>query len=356
MTPAELIALRYSFMIGLTGTGESTADWFKTVYNLDTTYIPSTFPDRTIEEAPRVYTSKELKYWGIVNFLKTNNPRQPVLIDVESAQELDRLSTLLVKELGSSRPIRVLSADNAQDADRIFQSAGEAGSITVALRMAGREITIPTKEELLVIAASPRELSRNTIQLYYRTGRFGAPGRIVSFTCPQDKTWNILGKPEQQQLIQAIKREDVKNVDRLLDQAQQKHEAILYERNNQSRWLYRSLVSMRRELGGLPENQRSKLLSVWRDVIVTLETSAAQLHYSLPNLPLEHRYVVLAHEMTRLYERLERATTKPHFPKRSRRMLQLFLTTFDRRARKLSLHVENKHYALVGSGNIESTH
>ena len=126
----------YEKLAGMTGTADTEAFEFQSIYGLETVVIPTNKPMIRKDKADLIYLTAEEKYEAIVEDIKECVKRgQPALVGTVSIENSELLSNVLKK---AKIPHKVLNAKfHEQEADIIAQ-AGKAGSITIATNMAGR--------------------------------------------------------------------------------------------------------------------------------------------------------------------------------------------------------------------------
>ncbi|MEO8385886.1 MAG: preprotein translocase subunit SecA [Betaproteobacteria bacterium] len=126
----------YSRLSGMTGTADTEAFEFQSIYNLETVIIPTNKPMTRKDTNDLVYISAKEKHNAIVIDVKQCHERgQPVLLGTTSIENSELLSELLKKE---KLPHEVLNAkQHAREADIVAQ-AGKPKQITIATNMAGR--------------------------------------------------------------------------------------------------------------------------------------------------------------------------------------------------------------------------
>jgi preprotein translocase subunit SecA len=126
----------YSKLGGMTGTADTEAGEFKSIYNLDVVVIPTHVPVQRQDLADRVYMSEREKLKAVVeDIIDTHKTGQPILVGTISVEKSEQLSAMLTRH-----HIRhnVLNAKNhAREAD-IIAEAGRVGAVTIATNMAGR--------------------------------------------------------------------------------------------------------------------------------------------------------------------------------------------------------------------------
>jgi len=126
----------YSKLSGMTGTADTEAYEFQSIYNLETVIIPPHRPTVRNDLMDKVYLSTHEKYLAVIADVRDCYQRgQPVLVGTTSIETSELLSGLLDKE---KLPHQVLNAkQHAREAEIIAQ-AGSPKMITIATNMAGR--------------------------------------------------------------------------------------------------------------------------------------------------------------------------------------------------------------------------
>jgi preprotein translocase subunit SecA len=126
----------YNKLSGMTGTADTEAYEFQSIYNLETVIIPPHRPTVRKDLMDKVYLSTEEKYTAVIIDVRDCYVRgQPVLVGTTSIETSELLSKLLDKE---KLPHQVLNAkQHAREAEIIAQ-AGSPKMITIATNMAGR--------------------------------------------------------------------------------------------------------------------------------------------------------------------------------------------------------------------------
>ncbi len=126
----------YNKLSGMTGTADTEAYEFQSIYNLETVIIPPHRPTVRKDMMDKVYLSTNEKYVAVIADIRDCYQRgQPVLVGTTSIETSELLSRLLEKE---KLPHQVLNAkQHAREAEIIAQ-AGSPKMITIATNMAGR--------------------------------------------------------------------------------------------------------------------------------------------------------------------------------------------------------------------------
>jgi preprotein translocase subunit SecA len=130
----------YRKLAGMTGTAETEATEFHSIYDLDVVVIPTNKPLVRYEYADVVYRTKKEK-WDAVSeeIIKNNEEGRPALVGTISIENSEHLSSLLRK-----RGIQhvVLNAKYHEMEAKIIAQAGRVGAVTIATNMAGRGVDI----------------------------------------------------------------------------------------------------------------------------------------------------------------------------------------------------------------------
>ena len=126
----------YEKLGGMTGTADTEAFEFQSIYGLETIVIPTNRPMTRIDRGDLVYLSSLEKYEAIIEDIKARlERRQPVLIGTVSIESSELLSQLMDK---AKIKHSVLNAKFHEKEADIIAQAGALGSVTIATNMAGR--------------------------------------------------------------------------------------------------------------------------------------------------------------------------------------------------------------------------
>ncbi len=237
----------YKKLAGMTGTGATSAEEFRTVYNLDVVEIPTHRPIQRTDADDLIFQNESGKFKAIVRAVRERHEKgQPVLIGTTSIEVNERLATEL---RGAGVPHEVMNAKNHEREGEVIAQAGRKGAVTVATNMAGRGVDVklggnPASVEqyedvkklggLLVIGTERHDARRIDNQLRGRAGRQGDPGETQFFVSLEDRLMRVfasdmvksmmgrLGIPEDEP-IQA------RMVSRALESAQEKIEGVNFD-------------------------------------------------------------------------------------------------------------------------------
>lgn len=126
----------YAKLAGMTGTADTEAYEFQSIYGLETVIIPSNRKNQRLDRQDQIYKTARERYAAVIKDIRDCHSRgQPVLVGTTSIENSELLSAMLDKE---KLPHQVLNAkQHAREAEIIAQ-AGRPGMITIATNMAGR--------------------------------------------------------------------------------------------------------------------------------------------------------------------------------------------------------------------------
>jgi preprotein translocase subunit SecA len=126
----------YSKLSGMTGTADTEAYEFQTIYGLEVVVIPTHRPMVRKDSSDLVYLAKEAKFNAVVEDIKDCYERgQPALVGTTSIETSELLSEKLA---ASGIPHEVLNAKQHEREAHIVAQAGRPKAITIATNMAGR--------------------------------------------------------------------------------------------------------------------------------------------------------------------------------------------------------------------------
>ncbi|MGP1621516.1 MAG: preprotein translocase subunit SecA [Candidatus Cryptobacteroides sp.] len=187
----------YHKLAGMTGTAETEAGEFWSIYKLDVVVIPTNRPVIRKDEEDLIYKTKKGKYTAVIARIEELTKQgRPVLVgttDVETSELLSRMLKL--------RGIHhnVLNAkEHAREAE-IVAFAGQKGSVTIATNMAGRGTDIKLTKEvkelggLAIIGTERHDSRRVDRQLRGRAGRQGDPGSSTFYISLEDRLLRLFG-------------------------------------------------------------------------------------------------------------------------------------------------------------------
>ncbi|MBI3512214.1 MAG: preprotein translocase subunit SecA [Bacteroidetes bacterium] len=202
----------YHKLAGMTGTAETEAQEFWTIYKLDVVTIPTNRSITRKDEHDLVYKTKREKYNAVIEeIVKCVNAGRPVLVGTTSVEISELLSRML-----KLRNIKhnVLNAKLHQKEADIVQEAGQKGTVTIATNMAGRGTDIKlgagVKEAggLAIIGTERHESRRVDRQLRGRAGRQGDPGSSQFFVSLEDDLMRLFGSDRIARLMDRMGLEE----------------------------------------------------------------------------------------------------------------------------------------------------
>ncbi|HYC35102.1 MAG TPA: preprotein translocase subunit SecA, partial [Usitatibacter sp.] len=260
----------YGKLAGMTGTADTEAFEFSSIYSLETVLIPTHRPMIRKDHNDQVFITAKEKYQAIINDVKERTAKgQPILVGTTSVENSELLSSLLQKE---GIPHNVLNAKQHAREAEIVEQAGRPGQVTIATNMAGRgtdivlggnpepevqrikadeALTEGEKEAriaelrtrwqelhnqvvaaggLHIIGSERHESRRIDNQLRGRSGRQGDPGSSRFFLSFEDPLLKIFAGERLQAVMRSLKIPEgeaieAKMVTRSIENAQRKVEA-----------------------------------------------------------------------------------------------------------------------------------
>jgi preprotein translocase subunit SecA len=268
----------YSKLAGMTGTADTEAFEFQSIYGLETVVIPPNKPSRREDQLDRVYKTTQEKYNAAIDDIRACHERgQPVLVGTTSIENSEIIAQLLNQ---AGLPHQVLNAkQHAKEADIIAQ-AGRKGMITIATNMAGRgtdivlggniskqeaeiahnpELDDAAKAEqiaalhaqwrqdheevkalggLRIIATERHESRRIDNQLRGRSGRQGDPGSSRFYLSLDDQLMRIFAGDRVRAIMDRLKMPEGEAIEagivtRSIESAQRKVEARNFDMRKQ---------------------------------------------------------------------------------------------------------------------------
>ncbi|MDP3420358.1 MAG: preprotein translocase subunit SecA [Thiobacillus sp.] len=126
----------YGKLSGMTGTADTEAFEFQSIYGLETVVIPTHRPMIRKDEHDQVYRTAGERDQAVINDIRARNANgQPVLVGTTSIEANEHLSAELKK---AGLPHNVLNAKQHEREAEVIAQAGMPGGITIATNMAGR--------------------------------------------------------------------------------------------------------------------------------------------------------------------------------------------------------------------------
>ena len=254
----------YKKLSGMTGTADTEAYEFQSIYGLEVIVIPTHRPTVRKDSPDQVFLNRKGKFNAVLADIQDCYQRgQPVLVGTTSIETSEMLSEFLTK---SGVPHEVLNAKQHEREAHIVAQAGRPGAITIATNMAGRgtdivlggslEVELEQLPEdatdadrqrvkaewqqrheavkaaggLHIIGTERHESRRIDNQLRGRSGRQGDPGSSRFYLSLEDNLMRIFASDWVQKAMKLIgmKEDDViedRLVSRQIEKAQRKVEA-----------------------------------------------------------------------------------------------------------------------------------
>ncbi|TXK65022.1 preprotein translocase subunit SecA [Alkalisalibacterium limincola] len=254
----------YGKLAGMTGTADTEAFEFNSIYGLEVVVIPTNRPMVRKDQPDLVFLNKMAKFKAVVADIKEAHAKgQPVLVGTTSIETSELLSKILVQD-GIEH--EVLNAKQHDREAQIVAQAGRPGAVTIATNMAGRgtdivlggnweaeleamgeEVTDAHKAEakaawqvrhdqvlesggLHIIGTERHESRRIDNQLRGRSGRQGDPGSTRFFLSLEDNLMRIFASDWVQKAMRmmGMKEDEVIEsgmVSKQIEKAQRKVEA-----------------------------------------------------------------------------------------------------------------------------------
>ena len=216
----------YENLSGMTGTADTEAFEFQSIYGLEVIVIPTHKPMIREDYPDLVYLNEEGKYEAIIkDIIDCKEKSQPTLVGTTSIETSELLSA---KSKKLKIKHEVLNAKQHEREAIIVQQAGRPGAITIATNMAGRGTDIvlggnleaeleeaeslkdaivknwkKRQEQVLqagglhIIGTERHESRRIDNQLRGRSGRQGDPGSSRFYLSMEDNLMRIFGDPER---------------------------------------------------------------------------------------------------------------------------------------------------------------
>ena len=237
----------YEKTAGMTGTGLTSQEEFRSVYDLDVVAIPTHRPVQRIDHDDLIFQSENGKFTALAREVKKRNEKgQPILIGTTSIEVNERLAELFRHE---GIPHEMLNAKNHEREGEIIAQAGRKGSVVIATNLAGRGVDIklggnPTTKELYeevkslgglyVVGTERHDARRIDNQLRGRSGRQGDPGETQFFVSLEDKLMRIFASQTVKNLMGRLgiaEDEPIQNrlITRSLESAQEKIEGVNFD-------------------------------------------------------------------------------------------------------------------------------
>ena len=187
----------YDKLSGMTGTADTEAEEFSSIYKLEVIVIPTNKNMVRDDCSDLIYRTEQEKFDALIEEIHDcNKSGQPVLVGTISIEKSEQLSHHLKKH-GIKH--NVLNAKHHEKEAEIIAQAGQCKAVTLATNMAGRGTDIVLGEGVselggLHITGTERHESRRIDnQLRGRSGRQGDPGSSRFYLSLEDDLMRIFG-------------------------------------------------------------------------------------------------------------------------------------------------------------------
>ncbi len=187
----------YDKLAGMTGTADTEAAEFQSIYGLEVVVVPTNKPMIRDDFADVIYRTEKEKFDAVLEEIKElNEIGRPVLVGTISIEKSEALSKLLKKH-GIKH--NVLNAKQHEKEAEIIAQAGQNGAVTIATNMAGRGTDIvlgegvPELGGLHILGTERHESRRIDNQLRGRSGRQGDKGSSRFYLSLEDDLLRIFG-------------------------------------------------------------------------------------------------------------------------------------------------------------------
>ncbi len=185
----------YHKLCGMTGTAETEAGEFWTIYKLDVVVIPTNKTVIRDDREDLVFKTQREKFNAVIDeVVQLSEAGRPILVGTTSVDISEKLSRML-KLRGIDH--NVLNAKQHQREAEIVAEAGRPGKVTIATNMAGRGTDIKISPEvrkaggLAIIGTERHESRRVDRQLRGRAGRQGDPGTSQFYVSLEDNLMRL---------------------------------------------------------------------------------------------------------------------------------------------------------------------
>ena len=253
----------YDKLAGMTGTADTEAFEFQSIYNLEVVVIPTNRVLAREDRGDLVFMTAREKFNAVAEeIVEAHAKGQPVLVGTASIETSELVSQLLTAK---KIPHEVLNAKNHGREAEIVAQAGRPGAVTIATNMAGRgtdivlggnleaeleqidpedtaareaaKVAWKQRHEqvlaaggLFVLGSERHESRRIDNQLRGRSGRQGDPGATRFYLSLEDTLMRIFTPPRMRAMLQRLGMEEGEAIEhrwvsRAIETAQRKVEA-----------------------------------------------------------------------------------------------------------------------------------
>jgi len=280
----------YRKLGGMTGTADTEAEEFMSIYKLEVVVVPTNRPMIREDYADVIYRTEKEKFDAVIEEVQElNKIGRPVLVGTISIEKSEILSKKL-KKCGIKH--NVLNAKHHEQEAEIISQAGQPSAVTIATNMAGRGTDIvlgdgiPELGGLHILGTERHESRRIDNQLRGRSGRQGDKGSSRFYLCLEDDLLRIFGSEKISPLMAKLGMENGQPIEhamvsKAVANAQRKVEAHNFDirkhvleyddvMNRQREVLY----SLRREIIG-GENPKETLLDMADELVEDIVSEIA---------------------------------------------------------------------------------
>jgi len=202
----------YDKLSGMTGTADTEAEEFNSIYNLEVIVAPTNKEMVRDDCSDLIYRTEQEKFDALIEEIRgCNESEQPVLVGTISIEKSEQLSHHL-KKYGIKH--NVLNAKHHEKEAEIIAQAGHKKGVTIATNMAGRGTDIVLEEGVselggLHITGTERHESRRIDnQLRGRSGRQGDPGSSRFYLSLEDDLMRIFGSEKISGIMEKLGMEN----------------------------------------------------------------------------------------------------------------------------------------------------
>ena len=202
----------YNKLAGMTGTADTEAEEFMSIYKLEVVVVPTNRPMIREDHPDVIYRTEKEKFNAVIEEIRElNEISRPVLVGTISIEKSELLSKKL-KKYGLKH--NVLNAKHHEKEAEIISQAGQPNAVTIATNMAGRGTDIvlgegiPELGGLHILGTERHESRRIDNQLRGRSGRQGDKGSSRFFLCLEDDLLRIFGSDKISPLMARLGMEN----------------------------------------------------------------------------------------------------------------------------------------------------
>ncbi len=202
----------YKKLAGMTGTADTEAEEFMSIYKLEVVVVPTNRPMIREDHPDVIYRTEKEKFDAVIEEIRElNKINRPVLVGTISIEKSELLSKKL-KKYGIKH--NVLNAKHHEKEAEIISQAGQPNAVTIATNMAGRGTDIvlgegiPELGGLHILGTERHESRRIDNQLRGRSGRQGDKGSSRFFLCLEDDLLRIFGSDKISPLMARLGMEN----------------------------------------------------------------------------------------------------------------------------------------------------